>query len=113
MSVITELARRLGKTIADSPEALAMKAARDELNNATEIAQVLKDLQAQTAKVQQLEAENKPIEVDDKHKLQDLQEKLAASDAFKKYSGAQVNYIDLMRQVNQAIQSELGAVEGG
>jgi len=113
MSAITELASRLGKTIASSPEAIAMKAARDTLNSATEIAQVLKDLQVQTARIQQLEAENKPIEVDDKHKLQDLQEELAASDVFKKYSAAQVNYIDLMRQVNQAIQTELAPVEGG
>ena len=113
MSAITELASRLGKTIASAPEALAMKAARDELNNAAEIAQVLKDLQAHTVRIQQLEAENKPIEVDDKHKLQDLQEELAASDVFKRYSAAQVNYIDLMRQVNQAIQTELAPVEGG
>ena len=113
MSAITELASRLGKTIAASPEAAALKTARDGLNSQPDVAKLLTDLQAQSAKVQQLEAENKPIEVDDKHALQSLQEQLAASDVFKKYTAAQVNYIDLMRQVNQAIQTELTTVEDG
>ncbi len=113
MSASTELASRLGKTIAASPEATALRAAREGLDAQPEVAKLLADFQAQSAKVQQLEAENKPIEVDDKHALQALQDKLVASEVFKKYTAAQVNYIDLMRQVNQAIQTELTPTEGG
>jgi len=112
MSAITELAGRLGKTIASSPEAIALRDARKALNAQPDVAQLLKDFQAQSDKIQQLTADNKPVEVDDKHALQELQDKLVASEVFKKYTAAQVNYIDLMRQVNQAIQAELAPTEG-
>lgn len=112
MSAITELASRLGKTIEGSPEAAALRDAREALNAQPEVARILKDFQAQSDRVRQFEADGKPIEVDDKHKLQDLQDKLIASEVFKKFTAAQVDYIDLMRQVNQAIQAELAPTEG-
>ena len=107
MSAITELAGRLGKAIAQSPEAVALREARAALNAEPEVSQLLKDFQAQSDKIQQAEAGGKPVEVEDKHTLQNLQDKLVASEVFKKYTAAQVNYIDLMRQVNQAMQQEL------
>ena len=76
------------------------------------MARLLRDFQAQSDKIRQLDAEQKPVEVEDKHALQELQDELVASEIFKKYTAAQVNYIDLMRQVNQAIQNELAPTEG-
>ena len=113
MSAITELAARLGKTIASSTEAATLRDARQAVNDQPEVSQLLKAFQAQSDKVRQLEAEKKPVEVDDKHKLQELQDKLVSSEVFKKYTAAQVDYIDLMRQVNMAIQNELAPTEGG
>ena len=112
MSAITELASRLGKTIASSPQATALRDARAALNAEPELTQVLKDFQAQSDRIRQLEAENKPVEVDDKHNLQALQDKLVGSEIFKKFTASQVDYIDLMRQVNQAIQNQLVPTEG-
>jgi cell fate (sporulation/competence/biofilm development) regulator YlbF (YheA/YmcA/DUF963 family) len=112
MTAIIEMARRLGKAIADSPQAAALKAARDEMDKDAEAPRLLNDYQAQADKMLALERDNKPVEVEDKRKLRDLQEKLAGSPAFKKYTAAQVDYVDLMRKVNNAIRGELGEAEG-
>jgi hypothetical protein len=44
--------------------------------------------------------------------MEDLQNRLAASETFKRYSSAQVNYLDLMRKVDQAMREQLGPAEG-
>jgi cell fate (sporulation/competence/biofilm development) regulator YlbF (YheA/YmcA/DUF963 family) len=108
---ITELAERLGKAIAASPEATKLREARDALAGEPELSKVLKEFQDQSEKIATLESENKPVEVDDKHKLRGLHEKLVASETFKKYTAAQVDYVDMMRKVNDALQAPLGETE--
>ena len=107
MTDIIELAQRLGKAIGNSSQAANLRGAREELNKQGEIVRLLKDYQVQAEKVAKSEQENKPVEVDDKHKLQELHEKLVASEVFKKFTAAQVEYIDLMRKVNDAIGSQM------
>ena len=111
MTDIIELAQRLGKSISESTQAANLMAARAEMDKQGEIVQLLKDYQAQAGKIAESEHENKPVEVDDKHKLQELHEKLVASDVFKKFTAAQVEYIDLMRQVNETLQKQLADTE--
>ena len=112
MNTIIELAEKLGKAIADSPQAAAMRTAREELNRHQDAIQLLKDYQDQIEKIAKLETEQKAVEVDDKHKLQTLQDKLLASEAFKKFTAVQVEYVDLMRKVNDAMQRQLSGTEG-
>ena len=111
MSAVTELAERLGKAIADSPQAAALRAARKAVNQQPELDKLLKDFQQQSERIARLEQENKPVEVEDKHKLQTLHEELVASDVFKKYTAAQVEYVDLMRKVNEAIGRQISDTE--
>ena len=112
MTASIELARRLGKAIADSPQGAAFRAARQELNAQPDVQKTLQDYQQQAEKIGQLEAEQKPVEVVDKHRLQELNDNLVASEVFKKFTAAQVEYVDLMRKVNQALQAELAETEG-
>ena len=107
MSAITELAERLGRAIADSPQVAALKAARDAMKNAPEAEQLFMDFREQTDKVARLQQDKKPIEVDDKRRLQDLHEKLIACEAFKQLTAAQVEYVDLMRKVNESIRQHI------
>ena len=111
MNEIIELAGKLGKAIASSPQAAAMREARKALDSQADIMQTLKDYQAHEDKLAQLQQDNKPIEVDDKRKLQELHDKLIASDVFKKLTAAQVEYVDLLRQVNSAMRQELAGTE--
>jgi cell fate (sporulation/competence/biofilm development) regulator YlbF (YheA/YmcA/DUF963 family) len=111
VTAIIELARRLGKAIAESPQAAALRAARDQLNAQPDLAQTLKDFQQQAAKIARLEGGQQPVEVDDKRRLQELNDKLVADETFKKFTAAQVDYVDLMRKVNTALRTELTETE--
>lgn len=111
MTDIIELAQRLGKAISESGEAASLRDAREEMNNQGEIVQLLKDYQAHAEKIAKLEQENKPVEVNDKHKLKELHGNLVASEVFKKFTAAQVEYIDLMRRVNETLKKQLAETE--
>ncbi len=111
VSAITELAERLGKAIAQSRQASDLQAARDAMAKEPETEKLLNEFHEHSEKLAALEARNKPVEVDDKHKLQEMHGKLIASETFKKFTAAQVEYIDLMRKVNQAIQRQIAEAE--
>ena len=113
MDQIVEIADRLGKALAGSPQAAALRAARKDMDAQPELKQALTDYQDHSDKLARLQEENKPIEIEDKHKLQDLENKLFASDVFKRFTAAQVDYVDLMRQVNGALQKHLATTESG
>ena len=111
MQDIIQLAERLGKAIADAPQTKALRAARKAMNDNAETVQVLADYQKHVEKVAMLEQDNKPIEVEDKHKLKDFEEKLLGRPEFKGFTAAQVEYVDMMRKVNEAIHKQLAEVE--
>ena len=107
MDDIIQLAEKLGKAIAASKEAVNLRQVREAVSDEPGLAETLQEFGRQSEKVAALEAENKPVEVDDKHKLRELNDKLVANDLFKKYTAAQVDYVDMMRKVNEALQSQL------
>jgi cell fate (sporulation/competence/biofilm development) regulator YlbF (YheA/YmcA/DUF963 family) len=111
MPTIAELAAQLGQAVANSPQAAKLKAARAELDRHADIAAMLKEFSAHAEKLAKLEEANKPVEVADKHKLQELQDKLVSHEVFKRYTAAQMDYVDLMRQVNAELRKHLAAVE--
>jgi cell fate (sporulation/competence/biofilm development) regulator YlbF (YheA/YmcA/DUF963 family) len=111
MSEVIELTEKLGKAICESQEAKNLREARKALNAQKDVIQLLNDYQAQSDKVAKLEEERKPVEVEDKHKLQELHDKLVSSDLFKKFTAAQVEYVDMMRRVNQVLRKHLAETE--
>jgi cell fate (sporulation/competence/biofilm development) regulator YlbF (YheA/YmcA/DUF963 family) len=111
MQAIIELATRLGRAIAESPQATKLRAAKEELNHHADLTATLKDYSAQAEKIAKLEAENKPLEVEDKHRLDKLESKLLSHEVFKRYTASQMDYVDLMRHVNAELRKQLAAVE--
>jgi cell fate (sporulation/competence/biofilm development) regulator YlbF (YheA/YmcA/DUF963 family) len=109
---IAELARKLGAAISQSPQAANLRAARKALDARPEVKKLMEDLRRQSEKIGELERQNKPVEVEDKHRLQDVHDKLIADDLFKKYTAAQVEYVDLMRKVSSTMTAALSQVEG-
>jgi cell fate (sporulation/competence/biofilm development) regulator YlbF (YheA/YmcA/DUF963 family) len=110
---ILELARKLGSAIAQSPQALALRDARKHLDERPEAKKLMEDLRGQSEKIAAMEEQKKPVEVEDKRRLQDIHAKLLADDLFKKFTAAQVEYVDLMRKVSSAMTAALAPVEGG
>ena len=105
---IIQLAETLGRALAETPETTKLRETRQGLQDDSDTAELLKQYQQQVEKVAQMERDKKPIEVDDKHKLQELEDKLLGAEPFKKFTAAQVDYADLMRKVNEAIRKQLG-----
>jgi len=105
------MATRLGKALAQSPQATAMTIAHKKLSGDPATRQILDAYQELAMKMARMEQTNQPIGPDDKHKLQAINDKLIASDLYKQYLNAQVNYVDLMRKTNLAIRNELPKLE--
>ncbi len=111
MSDILQLAEQLGKAIASSPQVAKLRSAQKAVDDESDTVRTLKEYQQQADKIAQLEAEQKPVEPEDKRKLQELHDHLVASETFKAFTAAQVNYVELMRNVNDTIRKNLGDVD--
>ncbi|MFW6065337.1 MAG: YlbF family regulator [Planctomycetota bacterium] len=106
---IVELADRLGRALADSAQAKALSEAQQQLQQDPETSRLVSEYRDQAEKISRLEQEGKPVEPEDKNKLDELHSKLASMQAFKKYTAAQYEYADLMRRVDDALSKHLGA----
>ena len=112
MDDILKLADQLGKAIADSQAVSKYRAAREAMHADADTTKLLQQFMEQSTKLHKLAQEQKPIEPDDKRAMNDLQAQVAAQDSFKTFSAMQVEYIDVMRKVSQAILAHLRDVEG-
>ncbi len=113
MSEIQELlskARSLGEALAAHPRVTAYFAAQRAARADEPAQKLLQEYHNHLNRMHQLEAEQKPIEVADKHKLRDLETRIAGDDALKKLMRAQADYVDLMNQVNQAMEAPLAGL---
>lgn len=112
MDETMDLARRLGRAIADSAPSSRVREARGLVRADKDAMDLMAQFQRQAQKVAQLEQDRKPVEVDDKHRLEDLENRLAANDKVKRLTEAEMDYMDLLRRVNETIQRELQDIEG-
>lgn len=104
---LLDQARTLGRAIAAHPRIKAFLEARDQIGRDPAAQKILGTYQQAMEKLQQLEAENKPIEVADKHKIRDLEAEMSANDAIKALMRTQADYVELMTQVNRAMEEPL------
>jgi cell fate (sporulation/competence/biofilm development) regulator YlbF (YheA/YmcA/DUF963 family) len=112
MAEIQELvdrARALGEAIANHPDVRAFAAARTRVEKDAEAQQLLKAYEEQARHIRRLEAEQKPIEVADKRKLAECEQRMASNDALKELMRRQADYVALMNQVNRAMEAPLAA----
>lgn len=100
-------ARALGEALAAHPTVQAYYRAQQAVRSDASARRLLQDYQAQLDRLHTLEAEQKPIEVADKHRLRDLETQVAGHDALKTLMRTQADYVDLMSRVNRAIDEPL------
>ena len=106
-------ATQLGQLLARHERVKSFLAAQKELESDADATKILIEYQQQVQKIQAQTEENKPIEVDDKRRLEQLQGKLVANEVLKKLTAAQADYVQLMNQVNSAIESHLQREQKG
>lgn len=100
-------ARAVGEQLAALPPVREYFAAHRAAAADKDAQQILREHQAQLARVHRLESEGKPVEVADKHKLRDLELRMAGNDALKRLLRSQVEYVDIMNRVHQALEEPL------
>ena len=107
MERLIELAQQLGKRIADHERTTLLKQAQKEVNEDAEAIQIIQDYQKQADKIHQLEHEQKPIEVADKHKLSDLESKISTYPKLAQLTKRQVDFVEMMQKVKAAIDNQI------
>jgi cell fate (sporulation/competence/biofilm development) regulator YlbF (YheA/YmcA/DUF963 family) len=113
MEDIIAHARELGKKIAAHPRCSQFMAAARAVAGNQEAQETLRAYQEQVVKVRTLEAEGKPIEVEDKHRLTECESKVAADELLKGMMKHQADYVELMNSINHAIDEAVQAGESG
>lgn len=103
-------ARVLGEALAGHPRVRAHYEAQRAVRDDAAAQKLLQDYQTQLNHIRRLEAERKPVEVADKHKLRDLEARMAGHEAFKNLMRTQADQVEIMAHVNRAIEEPLAAL---
>ena len=106
-----KLAEKLGEALSQSNQAQALRDAKGDVEVNPELIQLMTDYQQQMDKVTQQERMGETIDLDDKRRLKELHDKLVADPAFKKFNEAQMEYVDLMRRINEVLRDKLEETE--
>lgn len=100
---ILDAADKLGKLIATHPAAKRIEDVMKRLQGDREAQRVLSDFNRHMQALGQKEQSGRPIEVDDKRKMDTLQTAVAQNLTLRELQMAQMDYLDLMRQVDDRV----------
>lgn len=109
---ILTAAKDLGKLIAKHQAVVQLEKLTSQLQADVEAQRLLTDLNRHLQALGEKEAAGQPIEVADKHKLDDLQKKVISHPLLGQLQMTQMDYLDLMRQVDDAISPAPGNAPG-
>jgi cell fate (sporulation/competence/biofilm development) regulator YlbF (YheA/YmcA/DUF963 family) len=107
MADVLVLAERLGKELAQDERTQRLNAAQKVLDGDDEAKKLLEDYQKAMQKVGELERDGKPIEVADKKTVSDAEEKISLNETLRALTRGQMDFVDMMRRVKEAIDSQL------
>lgn len=105
---IMSKARELGGMIAEHETAKKLAETIEQLQADTDAQRAVHDLNRHYQALSEKQAAGKPIEVEDKRKLEKLQLAVAKNPLLGRLQMLQMDYVDLLRKVDDAIQGESG-----
>ncbi len=100
---LIEKATELGNLIAQHAATSSYREVNEALNSDVDAQRLLSDYNRHLQTIAEKEAAQKPIEIEDKKRLNDLQGKLATDPILSKMQIAQMDYLDLMRHIETAM----------
>jgi len=106
MEKILEIASKLGAAIANHNRYKVFKEAEKQFKKDGEAIEISEELEKQSRKIHGLEKDLKPVEVEDKKRLQQLKEKVASNQSIQNFLKVQTDYVELMTKVNKQIEAE-------
>jgi len=98
-------AAALGKKIAAHPKMRAFIAAVEALKADQTAESLLKKYQEASRAIESKASQGKPVEVDEKHALADLERQVASDAKIKEMVRCETDYLDLMRRINHAMDA--------
>lgn len=107
MQKLIELAQKVGQQLARHDRTQSLKKAQQLVADDPQANTLVEEYHKQINKIAELERQNKPIEVDDKHKLQEIEEKIKANSALGELTRRQADFMELMQKVKHAIDDQL------
>ena len=102
---IVKAATELGKLIAEHDAAKKFDEMTKKIRDDTEAQRLLTDYSRHMQAIQEKQAAGEPIEVEDKRKLEKFQQDMAAHSLLRDLQIIQMDYLDLMRCVEEAMQA--------
>ncbi|HAI10975.1 MAG TPA: hypothetical protein DCM28_04680 [Phycisphaerales bacterium] len=103
---IMDAATKLGKLIADNPVGQKLEDAIKKLESDLDAQRAMNDYQRVIQALSEKEAAGQPIEVEEKQKLQTLQNAVMHNLTLQQFQIAQMDYLDLMREVDQVVSAQ-------
>jgi len=100
---ILEAAASLGRLIQQHASYANLKAAVEALEEDVDAQRAMTDYNRHLEAISQKQQQGQPIEVEDKRKLDQLQKAVVLNPLLRDYQKAQMDYSDLMRQVDAQI----------
>ncbi|MCE9590175.1 MAG: YlbF family regulator [Planctomycetes bacterium] len=110
---ILAAAKELGKLIATHEASAKFEETLRKLEADVEAQRALNDYNRHMTKLSEKEAAGKPIEVEDKKQLEKLQAGIARNATLRDFQMRQMDYLDLMRRVDEAMSGDAGAAAPG
>lgn len=110
---ILKRARELGDLIQGHPAAKKLETVLGKLQADLEAQRAMTDYNRLLQTLGEKETAGQPIEVDDKKKLEAAQKAVMRSATLRDFQVAQMDYLDLMRKVDEAIEGAAPGSGGG
>lgn len=106
-------ARKLGELVSKHEAAQKLERTLDQLQHDQDAQRVLTDYNRHLQTLAQKESEGKPIEVEDKRQLEALQKKVVLNPLLRDLQKVQMDYVDLLRRVDEAMTGQAPDAGGG
>jgi len=100
---ILNSAKALGQQVSTHEASIKFEKSLKALQADVEAQRLLNDYQRHMAKIAEKETKGDPIEVEDKRRLEDLQGQVVTHSTLRDLQVSQMDYLDLMRQVDEMI----------
>lgn len=112
MDEILKKADELAAMLREHPRYQSLRQAREAVNGDAAAGQDLAAYQQQAEKMQQLAAQQRPIEPEDKSKLAELEQRVTSHDNVRDLIRAQADFSELLNNLNKRLFGPIAAEEG-
>jgi len=103
---ILDAAKKVGQMVAEHDATKKLESALKALESDTDAQRAIADFNRHLQTLAQKEQSGKPIEVQDKQKLESLQQAVVMNINLRNFQTAQMDYVDLLRKIDDAITSQ-------